>query len=68
MGKTGDTWRWVETITKTGETDQGVTTIFPSGKNSSLDIELSKRFQIKLLIQAKIRDSVLTLWIQKDFL
>ena len=25
MGKTGDTWRWVETITKTGETDQGVT-------------------------------------------
>jgi hypothetical protein len=25
MGKTGDTWRWVETITKTGETDQEVT-------------------------------------------
>jgi hypothetical protein len=22
MGKTGDTWRWVETIRKTGETDQ----------------------------------------------
>ena len=22
MGKTGDTWRWVETITKTVETDQ----------------------------------------------
>ena len=27
MGKMGDTWRWVETITKTGETDQGVTVI-----------------------------------------
>ena len=27
MGKTGDTWRCVETITKTGETDQGVTGI-----------------------------------------
>jgi hypothetical protein len=26
MGKMGDTWRGVETITKTGETDQGVTT------------------------------------------
>jgi hypothetical protein len=25
MGKMGDTWRGVETITKTGETDQGVT-------------------------------------------
>jgi hypothetical protein len=25
MGKMGDTWREVETITKTGETDQGVT-------------------------------------------
>ena len=25
MGKMGDTWRRVETITKTGETDQGVT-------------------------------------------
>ena len=25
MGKLGDTWRLVETITKTGETDQGVT-------------------------------------------
>jgi hypothetical protein len=26
MGKMGDTWRGVETITKTGKTDQGVTT------------------------------------------
>jgi hypothetical protein len=25
MGKIGDTWRGVETSTKTGETDQGVT-------------------------------------------
>ena len=25
IGKMGDTWRGVETITKTGETDQGVT-------------------------------------------
>ena len=25
MGKTGDTWRGVEKITKTGETGQGVT-------------------------------------------
>ena len=25
MGKMGDTWRAVETSTKTGETDQGVT-------------------------------------------
>jgi hypothetical protein len=25
MGKSGDTWRRVETITKTGATDQGVT-------------------------------------------
>ena len=25
MGKMGDTWREVETSTKTGETDQGVT-------------------------------------------
>ena len=25
MGKMGDTWRGVETIPKTGETDQGVT-------------------------------------------
>ena len=30
MRKTGDTWRWVETITKTGETDQGVTSLFVS--------------------------------------
>ena len=26
MGKMGDTWRWVDTSTKTGETDKGVTT------------------------------------------
>ena len=24
MGKLGDTWRWVETTTKTNETDQGM--------------------------------------------
>ena len=28
MGKMGDTWRGVETSTRTGETDQGVTQIF----------------------------------------
>jgi hypothetical protein len=27
MGKMGDTWREVETFTKTGETDQGVTVV-----------------------------------------
>ena len=27
MGKLGDTWRGVETITKTGETDQDVTVV-----------------------------------------
>jgi hypothetical protein len=27
MGKMGDTWRGVETSTKTGKTDQGVTQI-----------------------------------------
>ena len=27
MGKMGDTWKGVETNTKTGETDQGVTTL-----------------------------------------
>ena len=28
MRKMGDTWRVVETITKTGETDQGVTVTY----------------------------------------
>jgi hypothetical protein len=30
MGKIGDTWREVETIIKTGETDQGVTKTWPN--------------------------------------
>ena len=35
MGKMGNTWRGVETSTKTGETDQGMT-VAPQGSNSSL--------------------------------
>jgi hypothetical protein len=28
MGKIGETWRGLETSTKTGETDQGVTKVY----------------------------------------
>ena len=38
MGKMGDTWRGVETITKTDETDQGVTWSYSSLPDSRIDI------------------------------
>jgi hypothetical protein len=46
MGKMGDTWRWVETITTTGETDQGVTVKY-------LDITSVLLFKVLLGIQRR---------------